>query len=216
MGKRALALLCVLLLALPAVVLCEPAGGMTALLQVAEDARIKASLEERLADYLSLKRRGTQEILLGDWRLKAEGYAYKIPAGLSSSGRYGNAAVSLMAPPDGTASFRTVITVTITGEDKDLAGMTPEKARGAFSGNFRNFRLLDFERDTLCGETCVRIVSTWSDNPQLLMLQRLMNKNGSCFIFTLMVVNTPAAVRAGLHQFNAFCESLVFTKLPQP
>lgn len=215
MANRILAFLCAWLL-LPAFAgAAEAMPTLGMLQQAAEDAQARAYLDENLADLLNRKKRGLQELRMGDWRLKAEGYAYRIPEGMVSGGRYGNAAVSLMADADAEHSFRTVITVTITGEDADLEHMTPEKAKSAFAGNFRRYRLLDFASETLCGEACVRITSVWSDSPELVMLQRLMNINGSCFIFTLMAINDPVHIIDGLRQFQAFCDSLVFAQLPQ-
>lgn len=147
---------------------------------------------------------------VGDWCIHEDGFAFRIPDGLTLLGAYRGATLLLVDESKADARQLTTITLSVVGEDETLDKLTPTQVKSAWSGGFSRFKLLSFERLDICGEEGVRISFVAGDSPQLLIQQRLFNKGGRSYIITLSCENSFPSLHAGLEQLSVFCDSLIF------
>lgn len=149
-------------------------------------------------------------IVVGEWVLHSHGIAFHIPPQMSYGGNPRGVAAVLLADDEGEVEFVTNIVVSISDEDKGLETRGEEMVERRYGSQFARFELLDLSTTEIKGAVGIRIAFLTEQSPRLYMQQRLVNRDGHCFIFMLSTQNDTRIRHEGLKMFEAFCDSLIF------
>ncbi len=150
-------------------------------------------------------------VCIGDWYLHPDGFAVKMPDGMTPLLKYRGTALMLVGKENEGASLRTSISIATNAKDTRLKTMTRESVISLYAGQFDRFTLRSIWRENRFGTECVRLSFSFG-NPQVFVEQCLFEKNGRGYVITLMAENSVRTLPTAWVQFQTFCDSLFFAQ----
>ena len=166
-------------------------------------------------------KKSSKAIVVANWYLHPDGFAFRIPDGLSlakerrslSSLFDTQRTVSFVDPLLEDAPFQTLLTVSIANEDKQLHTMKRTDADRFFANQFEQFSLLDFSHILIAGEEGIYLTFLTGKTPRLHLQQCMFVKNGQTYIATMASENRIFRLAPAAEQFNAFLDTLFFADI---
>lgn len=215
------AILLALLLCIPITVAAAPSRAYVYPSAYESDADTcsKEQAAEMLSMFVAHAKGRRNGIVVANWYLHPDGFAFQIPKGLVLTDKHRGIsslfssyrdALYLVDPAGEDQPFQTLFTLSITSEDKRLHTMQRGDAEHVFSGQFDRFSLLSFTRVLICGEDGIHMTFLTGRVPRLQVQQYMFVKNGQTYISTIASENSLFALLTACRQFDTFYRTLFF------
>lgn len=210
-GKyQLLSILLMLLLMIPGNFLAEPFYLMPKASERESYTCSRETAESMLSLFVEHAKGHRNGIIVSNWYLHPNGFAFQIPEGLETSSKLKRSQDVIALTDASQKNNPTKFQLSITNDDGRLQTMQREDVESVFSRNFDRFSLLSFTKVFICGVDGIRLTFLTGKSPRLQIQQCIFAKNGKIYIAQMTSENTLHALPSAWQQFDTFCSTFFF------